>query len=435
MSIADNIKNWATNNLPLIFSVLRVVKPNVQAKGFALITRYHDVQEALSRPDALGVTYAEKMGKLTDGSNFFLGMNNTANYTRDVSNMRLVARHDDIENMVVPIVNKACAGLVTGHSGKMEMVSQLTKIVPCQFSAEYLGVPGPSVDELFDWCSSMFQYLFYPGNPSEFDQKAEANGAKTRAYLDSLILMRKQEAASGRVKDDVLGRCLDLQASGTPGMSDVDIRNNLLGILIGLMPTTSKCAVLMLDYLLDNPQLLAGAQKAAREDDDELLRKYMLESLRLNSFGAGVFRVATQDYKIASGYFRSTTIKKGTQVLVSTQSAMLDGRVLKQPKQFKLNRPDYNYMHWGYGMHTCFGQYINQVQIPLIVKSILKQDGLKRADGEAGKVIYDGPFPIKMNIEFIPTQVQADPKGQTQQAPQEQQEQQKQQAAEVVAAE
>lgn len=403
MDFATRIKTWATNNLPFIFGLLRTFKPNLVLKEFALITRYSDVQEALSRPDALGVTYAEKMGKITAGSNFFLGMNDTPTYTRDVSNMRLVARREDVALVIAPMVEKFAKQLVAKADGKIEVVSQLSSIVPCQFSAEYLGVAGPSQQELFDWTSSMFAYLFYPDNPPEVDQAALTNSVKTCTYLDQLIAQRKQAAGAGQENDDIIGRCLKLQASGTPGMSDLDIRNNLIGILIGLMPTTSKCAVLVIDYLLDHPELLAGAQRAALANDNETLRKYMLEAMRFNSFGAGVFRIANEDYVIASGSFRSKKIRKGSKVLVALQSAMLDGRELDDPKSFKLDRPDYQYMHFGYGMHTCFGQYINMVQIPMIVKALLRCKNLRRASGDAGKVKYQQAFPVSLHLEFDKT--------------------------------
>ncbi|MEE8058138.1 MAG: cytochrome P450 [Pseudomonadales bacterium] len=400
MSIIDRIKVWGANNTPTVFAILRNIKPILIIEEFAIITRFNDVQEALSRPDALAVTYAERMGVITQGGNFFLGMNNTPTYTRDVSNMRIAVRRSDVDEIVAPLVEKLSNNIVAESNGKMDIVAELTSVVPAQFSAQYLGVPGPSHQELFEWTSNMFQYLFFPDNPKEVDQAAVINGAKACDYLDQLVAERKQKYQQGDKKDDIIGRCLELQSAGTPGMNDIDIRNNLIGIIIGLVPTTSKSAVLFLDYLLDHPELLAGAQKAALADDDEVLRKYMLESLRFNSFGAGVFRVAAEDYVVASGAFRSKKIRKGTKILVATQSAMLDGRELKKPKQFRLDRPDYHYMHFGYGMHTCFGKYINRVQIPLIVKSLLRCKNLRRAPGAAGKVEYKQPFPIHFNVEF-----------------------------------
>ena len=400
MSILDRVKTWAAKNIAVVFGILRCIKPNLLLKDFGLVTRFDDVQEVLSRPDVFGITYAEKMSVITNGSNFFLGMNDTPTYTRDVSNMRLVVRRGDIENLVAPMVEKLAGEIMAGGDEEMDLVQELTRIVPARFTAGYIGIPGPDEQQLIDWTTTMFQYLFFPGNPPEVDRKAEAYAESTRNHIDSLIAARRGQPPQG---DDVMARCLDLQQSNTPGMSDTDIRNNLIGIIIGLIPTTSKCAALTLDYLLDNPELLAGALAAAQRDDNETLRKYVLESLRFNSFGAGVFRETLEDYTVASGTLRRKRFPKGSQVLVATQSAMLDGRQLKKPKRFSLERPDYHYMHFGYGMHTCFGQYINMVQIPIIVKAALKRPGLRRAPGEAGKTRYDGPFPSHLQVQFSST--------------------------------
>jgi cytochrome P450 len=191
-----------------------------------------------------------------------------------------------------------------------------------------------------------------------------------------------------------------MQDAGLPGMSDVDIRNNFIGLIIGAIPTTSKCAVLVLDYLLSQPSLLAQAQQAARADDNEALTKYMLEALRFNSFAAGIIRVATEDYVVGRGSWQATKIPKGARVLASTQSAMMDCFQLKSPGEFRIDRPDYQYMHFGFGLHTCFGQYINRVQIPRIFKAVLKRQGLRRAPGADGQMQSVGPFPVSLLVEF-----------------------------------
>ncbi len=398
MSLVDRLKSWALNNTDVTFSLLRIFNPILIADKTAFVTRFADVQEVLSRPNVFGVTYAEKMGIITDGSNFFLGMNNTEIYTRDVSNMRIVVPRTDLNDRIKPLVENYAQSLVdAANEGVFDAVKDLSEKVPCYFSAEYLGVPGNTVAELVDWSTYMFQYLFFPDNPEEVDKKAISYAGEMRTYLDELIQSRK---ASGEQKDDVLGRCLALQTSNTPGMSDEDIRNNLLGIIVGAIPTTSKCAAQVLNYLLDHPELLELAQTAARADEDETLRKIMLECLRFDVFAPGISRITLEDYTLAKGTWRAKTIKKGTPVLALTQSAMMDSHEISNPKSFRLDRPDYHYLHFGYGMHTCFGYYINMIQIPMILKAILKVKKLTREPGEAGKMEFRGPFPSHLRVRI-----------------------------------
>ncbi|MDD5037386.1 MAG: cytochrome P450 [Methylococcaceae bacterium] len=395
-SIVDRIKAWALDHLDPVFRVLRWVKPILVLNDFALVTRFDHVQEVLARDDIFQVTYREKMERVTAGENFFLGMQNTPRYTRDVSNMRLAVRRDDLEGRIAPFVDDCASQIMAVSQGRIDVPWQLTRLVPTRLVGDYFGVPGWNEAEFADAATSMFQYLFYPDDP-QVEETALAAAAKTRSYLDEVIAERKQNRGQ---HDDVLERCLKMQDSGLPGMTDLDIRNNLIGLIIGAIPTTSKCAVLMLDYLLSRPDLLPDAQAAARADNDALLTQYLLESLRFRAFAPGIGRLAAEDYVVGKGSLRATKIPKGAHVLAATQSAMMDGCKIKSPGQFRLDRPDYQYMHFGYGLHTCFGQYINRVQIPRIAKAVLKRKGLRRAVGDAGQVQSDGPFPVHWMVEF-----------------------------------
>lgn len=81
----------------------------------------------------------------------------------------------------------------------------------------------------------------------------------------------------------MLTRCLELQTAGVLGMADVDIRNNLLGLLVGAIPTTSKCCAQALDELLKRPAELASAQAAARAGDDATLAQYIFPIITTSS--------------------------------------------------------------------------------------------------------------------------------------------------------
>jgi cytochrome P450 len=152
--------------------------------------------------------------------------------------------------------------------------------------------------------------------------------------------------------------------------------------------------------LLDRPDKLAEAQQAARADDDPLLAQYVFEALRFNPNNPGLFRIATEDYTVAKGKMHATLIPRGTTVIAATQSAMFDDTIVDAPNEFRTGRPEYAYMHFGYGLHTCFGQYLNRVQIPGILKPLLKRKGLRRADGAAGQLQYDGSFPRSLRVMF-----------------------------------
>lgn len=390
----DGLRAHAIQYPEPLFALLRKVKPILIVKEFALVTRFADVQEVLARDDVFQVTYSEKMRVITGGNDFFLGMQDSPAYTRDVAHMRSVIRREDIPGRVVPFVSKQAADLVNASGKELDVVKQLSQAVPARWVGDYFGCPPTSEAELAQWGSAIFQFLFTDlNNDPAVGAAAREAAAATRDWLDRTIAARKANPSS---RDDVLGRCLALQSIQTPGMDDLGIRNNLVGLLTGAIPTTSKCCAQALDQLLAKPEALSGAQAAARADNDALLAQYVFEALRFNPNNPGVFRIAAEDYTVAKGTLRATVIRKGMSVLPATQSAMFDETIVDNPNEFQIGRPAYLDMHFGYGMHTCFGQYVNRVQIPGILKPLLQKPGLRRA----GELQYTGPFPSSLPVRF-----------------------------------
>jgi len=400
MEMLERAKQHALDNPEPAFAILRRIKPVLIVKNIALVTRFDDVQDVLVRDDVFQVTYGEKMRVVTGGNDFFLGMQNSPEYERDTTHMRSVIRRSDIADVIVPFVANAARSIVDSAAGSLDVVSQLGLVVPPRLVGAYFGTKPVSETDVATWASTIFQYLFTDlNNDPVVDAAARDASARTRAWLDDAIKEVKSQDASKR-EDTVLTRCLALQAAGLPGMTDVDIRNNLLGLLVGAIPTTSKCCAQALDELLKRPAELAKAQVAARTGDDATFAQYVFEALRFHPNNPGVFRVAAEEYVVGKGQMHATRIPAGTSVLAATQSAMFDERVVESPKEFRIDRPAYNYMHWGVGLHTCFGQYINQVQIPGILKPLLQRGNLRRADGDAGTLKFTGSFPSSLRVRF-----------------------------------
>jgi cytochrome P450 len=396
-------------SLRLIFNVPLAFLPNLVISkqfitaypnnGTALVTRYEDVMEVLSRDGDFEVVYEPRMLDITGGENFFLGMQDTPRYTRDVSNMRIAVRRNDVSDIIAPFAARKAAEIVAAAGGRIDVPHDLTLRVPAMLIGEYFGTPGPSEQKLIEWTSLMFWYLFIDLNSDpSVDAKAKAAAQQCRDYLDGAIRDRKQSPSSG---DDILNRCLTMQGAKLPGMDDLGIRNNLIGLIIGAVPTTSKAAIQALDQLLDRPDILEAAQRAARADDDRLFASYIFEALRFNPVNPLIYRRAAREAVIASGTLRKRTIAKDTMVLAVNLSAMFDPLKINSPGQFRVDRPADNYILWGYGLHTCFGAYINQAMIPAILKPLLKTTRLRRANGAPGKIDTAGtPFPAHLVLEF-----------------------------------
>ena len=399
--------------LRLGFRLLRAFLPNLRVSrqlfsstvypnnGTALVTRYDDVIEVLDRNADFEVVYEPRMRKITDGENFFLGMQDTALYARDVSNMRLAMRRDDVAATIEPLARRLAEKLVAGKAGRIDVPPELSLLVPTAIVTDYFGVTGAPASELIEWATLMFRYLFtdLQGDPA-LDREALDAAAACRSAIDAAIAKRKE---SGETKDDVLGRCLVMQTAGLPGMDDLGIRNNLIGLVIGAIPTISRAAVQALDQLLERPAAFASAEQAAHDGDDALFAAHVFEALRFNPINPLIFRRAVRDTKIAAGHFRARKIPKDTMVLAANLSAMFDPLKIEAPESFRTNRPWSDYMLWGYGLHDCFGAYINRAVLPAILRPLFRRPGLRRAAGAAGQIDTGKPptqFPEHFVVEW-----------------------------------
>jgi cytochrome P450 len=135
------------------------------------------------------------------------------------------------------------------------------------------------------------------------------------------------------------------------------------------------------------PQATAG--------DDDALSALIFEALRFRPINPMVVRVAKEDYRLAADEPHQTLIRKGTTVFALTWSAMFDPRALEAPEEFRFDRPDYQYLHFATGLHACYGRYIIRIQIPHILKPLLKLKGLR----PTGAPEYDGTFPETFRVE------------------------------------
>ena len=380
-----------------LFAILRRIKPVVHVKNFALVTRYADCEDCLMHDDVFAQPYAAKFELLTGGTNFFLGMSNTPEYTHDVAAMRMVVRREDIPGRVAPFVQRTAESLVAASGGRLEIVSGLTSAVPTALVGDYFGTPNPPGGAFASQSATMSAWLFLPNAGTSGPSVAAAQSM--REVIAREIAARK--SARGR-RDDVLERLLVLQDAGQPRITDGWMLDQLFSFVVAAIPTTSAAVARAIDELLRRPVELAGAQAAARAGDTALVGKYVFEAVRFSPLGPGVFRTTTAEYTIGAGTMHATTVPAGTTVLVSLLSAMFDSERIDRPNDFLIDRPAWSSMPFGFGLHTCFGQYINMVQMPLIAQAILSRRNLRRAEGAAGKLQFDGSFPSSLTLEFDP---------------------------------
>lgn len=391
------VKQGLINNPEPVFALLRCLKPILLVKNYALVTRFADVQEVLSRDGVFQQLYAKKMALVNHGMNYILGMENSPDYTRDKSNIWQTMPRQEIPGLVSPMMEQAAREVVAASNGELDIVLDLFQGVQLQLLRGYFGIAIPERDTFFATLFDISRYIFgdFGDDPQNQERAVAAGKVFNQILLDSI--------AAAKLKPNpatILGRFIKMQQDGVGGCEDENIRANLFGTILGAITAPSVTFTCALDFLISRQDAWQALQQAALADDDTTICRFIHEAYRFKPMTPGWFRYTAQDYIVAKGTARATLIPKGSITIALTQSAMMDDDILDEPDQIRLDRPDHHYMVYAWGIHECMGKYISDTMMTLALKPLLQQANVRRAPGESGQIHTQGGFPNGFRVCF-----------------------------------
>ncbi len=382
--------------IPFGLSVLRRVWPIATVGSLVIVTRYDDVVEVFNTDQAFAVPYHDKLDVITGGQPFFLGMRDTDAYRSSTAALRRVIKPEDLAGLGDRSEARA-AELVAASDGAIDVVA-MVRTTSFDVMRDYLGVPRPTNGDIEVWATRLFEFQFADsGNDPALRTEVDVIAPAFRSLIQTEIARRQ---AAGVTGDDVLGRCLTLQAALAPGFGDDEIRTALLCVLVGGPPQPPMVVPQAMEQLLRRPAALAMATAAARSGDDARLAAIVLEAMRFDPLAPGLPRQITQNWTIAAGTPRAKPVKAGSTLLAAFASAMMDPRRLPDPGVFDPDRLPHEYLHFGHGLHECFGRHINGATLHRMLKPLLAKPNLRRASGRSGRLSKRGAFAERLIVAF-----------------------------------
>jgi cytochrome P450/glutathione S-transferase len=381
-----------------IFTLLRRMAPILVIGKRVILTRHQDVKEVLTRDKDFTISEvnAAKINKI-DGP-FILGMDDSPQYAREKSVLYRVVRPEDLPEIGTLVARNAAELIDAARpQRRIDVVNGLARIAALRLVDSYFGMQGPNDATMMRWMRDVFHYIFanLTGAPTVL-QDALNSGSELRQYMD----LRIASAKSGPRQDMcVLGRLQALQGPEQPWLDDNAVRRNLGGLIVGAVDTTSKFVTLSVDELLRRPRFLAEARAAALRGDMEAVRGFAYEAVRFNPHHPIQVRYCANATRIAADTPRARDLPAGSLIYIASLSAMFDPAAFSHPKDFDAKR-NIEYLHFGHGLHACFGRYINGVQIPELVAALLRLPNLRRTPGRLGHIVWDGPFPNRLILQF-----------------------------------
>ncbi|MFN2608521.1 MAG: hypothetical protein ABR511_11635 [Acidimicrobiales bacterium] len=376
-----------------VFSALRRWCPVVSTSRFAVVVRDDDVRQVLARRDVFSVSRYRAKATAVVGP-FPLALDQPDEYEPARAVLDAGVRSHDPEVLArraEALAATAVARAAGAGGARVDVVGDVVDAVLLPLVAGYLGLGPCDPGELARCSRLLFTEVFFLSSPT-LRPAASAMAIDLRDRVADVVAARATAAPSaGDGPDDVLGRLL---AAGLP---EPVVAMTLVGLFVASFPNSSKTAALMAAELLARPAELGPAEEAAAADA-ERFAAYAWEAARFRPQAAGVMRRCERDCRLGLATRRPATVRRGATVLALTQSAMMDEAAVEAPRQFRLDRPWADQLHFGHGLHTCLGMRMMRPVLPAVLRPLFALGGLRPAPGAAGRLAWRYPYPSRLVV-------------------------------------
>ncbi len=213
--------------------------------------------------------------------------------------------------------------------------------------ARLMDLPEEDEDRWFDWVERMYSNAI-------LDNADHAQAAhEAEAYIDDLIDHRKRIP-----RDDFIGTLLKAEVDGQ-GLSDADVRQFGMVMLLAGYETTSGAMGMSLLHLAQHPEL----REQLFGDPGGLAHTAVNEFLRFVSPVQVFGRNAAHDLEL-----HGQTIPAGDVVLLGYGAANHDPRAFEHPEQCILDRQPNRHVAFGHGRHLCLGANLARLELTIMIE-------------------------------------------------------------------
>jgi cytochrome P450 family 135 len=216
---------------------------------------------------------------------------------------------------------------------------------------------------------------------------------KFEAQLNAVDELLYAEIAEHRARgdfeerEDILSLMMQARFEDGGEMSDTDLRDQLMTLLLAGHETTATALAWTFDLLLRHPTQLARLRESLEAGEDEYLRAVITESLRLRPVVPLAGRRLAVDL-VADGL----TLPAGTDVtpaiwLTHTRADVYPEPFAFKPERFLEEGPDtYAWIPFGGGIRRCIGAAFAEFEMRIVLREVLGRCELHKASLRPEKI-------------------------------------------------
>jgi cytochrome P450 len=217
------------------------------------------------------------------------------------------------------------------------------------------------------------------------DRGAMRRFEASRAAVDELLyeeIAARREAGGFEDADDVFSALLAARDEEGRGLTDRELRDELVTLLVAGHETTAAGLAWTFELLGRNPAVLARAREAVDAGDDAYLDALVKEALRLRPVIAGVGRKVRAPFELG-GY----RLEPGTEINPSIALIHRRADLYRDPTAFRPERfldpenaPDtYTWIPFGGGVRRCLGASFALFEMRTVTARVLARTDLRPA--------------------------------------------------------
>ena len=248
--------------------------------------------------------------------------------------------------------------------------------VPIDAIAAILGVDHARLAEFRDWSEGVIQGLNPFKTPEQTAHMERASEALNAYFIQAIT---ERRAAP---RDDLISDMTRLQAEGAP-ISDVELRINLIALLVGGNLTTTDLIGNAVRLLLLNP-----AELAKLKADPGLIAQVVEETLRYEPPVDATGRIASRDMQVGG-----CPVKTSQTLTVFLRAANRDPDRFEDPHRFDVTRARQPHVAFGGGAHICIGAPLARLEAQVAILGLFRRfPSLRLANPEAAPIWRRLPF-------------------------------------------
>jgi cytochrome P450 len=213
--------------------------------------------------------------------------------------------------------------------------------------------------------------------------------AAARSRADALIheeIQRRRAAGDAAARDDIFSMLLAARDEDGMGLTDDELRDELMTLLVAGHETTATALAWTLERVTRHPDVLARLLTERREGGEAYLDAVIKETLRLRPVVPAVVRQLQQPMRFGEWDLPAGVHIAPSIYLLHRRADLYPDPTAFRPERFLERTPGtYEWIPFGGGTRRCLGASFALFEMRVVLQAVLDSVELRAVDGSSAE--------------------------------------------------